>query len=86
MSALHRHNRALHSELECRPKPISFHQKARFAVGPEDFMKTPEYIEGQKAKENFDQAMKTLFQAPKPAKPAKQTATTDRKTKLSDKD
>jgi hypothetical protein len=45
--------------------------------------KTPEYTEGQKAKENFDQAMKTLFQAPKPTK---QPATTDRKTKHSDKD
>jgi len=29
-------------------------------------MKPVEYIEGPEAKENFDTAMKTLFQTPKP--------------------
>jgi hypothetical protein len=30
-------------------------------------MKEPEYIEGQKAQENFDKGMKALFQVPKDA-------------------
>jgi len=45
----------------------------------------PEYREGPEAKERFETAMKTLFQAPKPKKPKKR-ATTLRKAKRSDKD
>jgi hypothetical protein len=45
----------------------------------------PEYKEGPEAKERFEQAMKTLFQAPKPKK-SKKRPTTFRKTKRSDKD
>ncbi len=30
-------------------------------------MKIPEYIEGEKAQENFDKGMKALFQVPKDA-------------------
>jgi len=51
-------------------------------------MKTCEYNEGPEAKEKFDQAMRTAFQAPKPTtrKPKqKSEISTIRKTKRSDK-
>jgi hypothetical protein len=51
-------------------------------------MKTCEYIEGPEAKAQFDQAMRTAFQAPKPTtrKPKqKSEVPTTRKTKRSDK-
>lgn len=47
------------------------------------------YIEGSKAAQNFEEAMKTIFQAPKPLKSAKKKlpkAATRRKSKNSDKD
>jgi hypothetical protein len=44
-----------------------------------------EYREGPEAKERFEQAMKALFQAPKPKK-SKKRAPTLRKPKRSDKD
>jgi hypothetical protein len=44
-----------------------------------------EYKEGPEAKERFDQAMKTLFRAPKPKKLAPKVPTV-RKSKSSDKD
>lgn len=34
-------------------------------------MKTPEYIEGKQAQENFEEGMKALFRVPKEAVPAK---------------
>jgi hypothetical protein len=37
-------------------------------------MKKPEYIEGQHALENFEKGMKSLFQVPKKAVPAKKNA------------
>jgi hypothetical protein len=49
----------------------------------------PEYREGPEAKENFERAMKSLFQAPKlsPKKrKQKNKPATLRKTKRSDKD
>jgi len=49
-------------------------------------MKTAEYIEGPKARENFEQSMQTLFQAPKPTtRKTKKAAPSLRKTKRSDK-
>jgi hypothetical protein len=45
----------------------------------------PEYKEGPEAKERFEQAMRTLFQTPRPKKPKKRPATL-RKAKRSDKD
>lgn len=52
-------------------------------------MKEPEYIEGPKAAENFEEAMKTIFKAPKPVKKGKKKdtrSTSLRKPKRSDKD
>lgn len=51
-------------------------------------MTVPEYREGPEAKEKFEQTMRTLFQAPKPAKKkqGKEEASTLRKPKRSDKD
>jgi len=49
----------------------------------------PQYREGPEAKENFEQAMKCLFQAPKVTPKKKQQArkpATLRKPKRSDKD
>jgi hypothetical protein len=49
-------------------------------------MKSLAYSEGEKARQNFEQAMKTLFRAPKTAqvkRPAK--AANDRKTDVSGK-
>jgi hypothetical protein len=48
-------------------------------------MKQSEYNEGPEAKEKFDEAMKTLFRAPKPKKAAPK-APTVRKSKPDDKD
>jgi hypothetical protein len=48
-------------------------------------MKKSDYNEGPEAKEKFDEAMKALFQASKPQKPAPK-APTSRKSKPSDKD
>lgn len=41
-------------------------------------MKTPEYIEGDKARDNFESGMKVLFKLPKEAVPAKKKARTKR--------
>jgi hypothetical protein len=53
-------------------------------------MKKTQYNEGQEVTEKFEQAMKTLFQTPKPEfEPKKQRApkaSSVRKTKSSDKD
>jgi len=53
-------------------------------------MKELEYTEGPKAKENFEDAMKAVFQAPKPVKRGKKEkdtpSTSFRKPKKSDKD
>ena len=38
-------------------------------------MKEPEYTEGPKAAENFEEAMKTIFKAPKPVKKGKKKDT-----------
>jgi hypothetical protein len=50
----------------------------------------PEYTEGPKATENFEQAMKAIFKAPKtPTKKGKQKdkpITSQNKTKSSDRD
>ena len=49
----------------------------------------PEYREGPEAKENFEQAMKAAFQAPKSLlkkREQKKKPATFRKTKRSDKD
>lgn len=50
----------------------------------------PEYIEGQKALENFEQAMKTIFKAPKAvierAKKKQKKASSLRKAKRADRD
>jgi hypothetical protein len=48
----------------------------------------PEYNEGPGAKEKFEQAMRTVFQTPKPKNPKKQKPrpVTFRKTKRADKD
>ena len=50
----------------------------------------PEYHEGPEVAEKFEQAMKTLFQTPKPEVDRKEKrtpkATSVRKTKRSDKD
>jgi hypothetical protein len=46
---------------------------------------TTEYREGQGARENFEQAMKALFQTPKVSS-KKKPGTTLRKTKKADKD
>ena len=48
----------------------------------------PEYREGPEAKEKFEQAMKSLFQAPKAqnSKKRKPKTATLRKSKRSDKD
>jgi hypothetical protein len=49
-------------------------------------MKTVEYREGPEAKEKFDQAMRTAFQAPKPTPRKKKAPTASlRKPKRSDK-
>jgi hypothetical protein len=53
-------------------------------------MKTPEYVEGPKAQENFERTMTTLFRAPKSktrktAKKSSKTATS-RKSRNADKD
>jgi hypothetical protein len=48
-----------------------------------------DYREGREAKENFEQAMKSLFQAPKSLlkkRKRKNKSSTFRKTKRSDKD
>jgi hypothetical protein len=67
----------------------------KFIAGPTENrackpkMKTCEYIEGPEAKEKFDQAMRTAFQAskPTPRKPKqKPEVSTIRKTKRPDKD
>jgi len=53
-------------------------------------MKEPEYIEGRKATENFEEGMKALFKVPKthaePNKKRTPKASSVRKTKRSDKD
>jgi hypothetical protein len=55
-------------------------------------MKQPEYIEGGKATENFEEGMKALFKVPKDRfakiRPKKRTPKTSsvRRTKRSDKD
>jgi hypothetical protein len=53
-------------------------------------MKQPEYIEGPKARENFERGMIALFKAPKPAvrkaRKKGRKLTTKRKRKQSDKD
>lgn len=54
-------------------------------------MKSPEYIEGAKATENFEQGMRSLFKVPKEsvAKPLKKRgkpASSGQKSKPSDKD
>jgi hypothetical protein len=48
----------------------------------------PEYREGPEARERFEQAMRTAFQAPKPktSKKEKPKPATVRKTKRADKD
>ena len=46
----------------------------------------PEYREGPEAKEKFEQAMRAIFRAAKPAKQKKDKPATLRKTKRSDKD
>jgi len=49
---------------------------------------SPEYKEGPEAKENFEQAMKSIFRAPKaqnPKKPKRKLPTV-RKSKRADKD
>ena len=56
-------------------------------------MKTPEYVEGRLARENFEEGMKALFKVPKDAvvkaenkKQKASRASRLRKPKLSDKD
>jgi hypothetical protein len=49
-------------------------------------MKTPEYIEGPKAQENFERTMVRLFRAPKPKARKQPTAATGRKSKKNDRD
>jgi hypothetical protein len=53
-------------------------------------MKQPEYIEGPKARENFEQGMKALFQVPKPkqkkGKQKDKPNASQRKPKSSDRD
>jgi hypothetical protein len=51
-------------------------------------MKTPEYTEGPKALENFEQAMKTIFSVPKTkrGKQKDKPTASQRKPKSSDKD
>lgn len=53
-------------------------------------MKRPEYIEGLKARENFERGMTALFKVPKPAvgtvRKKGRKLTTKRKRKAHDKD
>jgi hypothetical protein len=52
-------------------------------------MKAPEYIEGQKALENFERLATAVFQAPRPTKKGKQKdkpTASQRKPKSSDRD
>jgi len=52
-------------------------------------MKQPEYVEGPKALENFEDGMRTIFKAAKPVKRGKKKATPSPslgKSKTSDKD
>ncbi len=56
-------------------------------------MKEPEYIEGARAQENFEEGMKTLFKVPKDQvvkaekrKKQKKASVSLRKARLSDKD
>jgi hypothetical protein len=46
-------------------------------------MKTPEYIEGPKALENFESGMKSLFQVPKESTPTKKKPAKKRAKKTS---
>lgn len=52
-------------------------------------MKQPEYVEGPKARENFERGMIALFKAPKPAvgteRKKGRKLTTKRKTEKADK-
>jgi hypothetical protein len=54
-------------------------------------MKQPEYVEGKKAAENFEEGMKALFKVPKgsvvmPLKKRVKPASSERKPKNADKD